>query len=57
MLERAISMEDVEKTIADPEKLKSLEENKHKAVKTIDRKRVKVIYAIEENKIIVITVA
>ena len=57
MLERAVPLKDVESTIENPEVLKSLGENKYKAVKIINRKRVKVIYVVEDNKIIVLTVA
>ena len=57
MLERGILLTDIEMALLNPDIVEQLEQNRFKAVKSIKMKIIKVIYTVEHDRLIVITVA
>jgi hypothetical protein len=55
MLERGIKKEWIEEAIKNPDEIKKGRENKRIVVKAINKKKINVVYAVENESYIVIT--
>ena len=55
MIEYGMRIEDVKNALFEPDKILQGRENKNIVEKKIGNRRIRVIYTLEENKIIVIT--